>query len=264
MNRSKRSVEKRPEEQKKKKFIHKGLQSQLLAWSVLIGTILLICGTTFAWYTTIKKEADSEILDVMTPYYLTLLNPSESDALSLSVGRLMPGKVKQIVFCVSNRNDEENGINSDKADFDYTLELIHTDNLDLIYSLYALEAATADTADIVAEDVLVVDGVPTTQPTYWTVQTPGSPLAGNDVSAERHEQVSLSGNEINSGTYIAYEGEDLHLSVTENGYDSQYFLLEIEWTESAQTNFERYERETDMIYVLAKAVQPVPQKKTTQ
>ena len=47
----------------------------------------------------------------------------------------------------------------------------------------------------------------------------------------------------------------------ETGYDSQYFLLEIEWDVNEIGNFDKYEKETDMIYILVKALQPEPTKK---
>ena len=101
----------------------------------------MLLGVSFAWFTLVERSAESDATDVMAPYYLTLLNPSETSALQLSVGSLMPGKTKQILFCVSNKSNEENElINMGGADFDYSMELIHTDNLALNYTLYALEA----------------------------------------------------------------------------------------------------------------------------
>lgn len=232
---------------------------QVLAWCTIVGCFMLF-GVSFAWFTQVERSAESKVTNVMAPYYLTLLNPSETDVLQLSVGSLMPGRTKQIIFCVSNKNNEENEmINMGGADFDYSMELIHTDNLALNYTLYELEESTEEAADIVAEDVVIVDGATTTQLTYWTV---GTQFNGNDVSAERHAEVGLTGDEINSGTYISYaknDNNDFHLSDDGSGYDSQYFLMEIAWKNDALSNFEQYDKETDMIYILVKALLPKPE-----
>ena len=248
--------------QKVKRIIEKGIveksiRKKLFVWAILIGS-LVVTGVSFAWYSRMGKEAESDELNIMKPYYLTLMNPSMTDAMQLSVGSLTYGKTKQIVFCVTNKTDME------IAEFDYSLELIHTDNLALNYTIYALEAADADSAGIVAEDIVLESDTSTQVLTYWNVKDLSHPLVGVDVSDERHTQTALTGNEINSGTYIAYESDEnntLHLNVIPDGYDAQYFLLKIEWDESAQDNFANYENETDMIYLVAKAIQPQPQKK---
>lgn len=254
-------LKKRPKTEEKGKNIEKKLRRRVMAW-VMVAAALMLIGGTYAWYKSIEREAESKTASVMEPYYLTLLNPSETDVLQLSIGSLMPGRTKQVVFCVSNKKNEES-INMGGADFDYSIELIHTDNLALQYSIYELEESDEENAGVVAEDTVTVDGVPTAKRTYWSVKTPGTPLEGMDVSAVRHVETELTGDEINSGTYISYEAEDdtFHLSSTNGGYDSQYFLLEIDWEESALTNFEKYEKETDMIYILVKALQPEPSKK---
>lgn len=232
---------------------------QVLAWCMVVGCLMLF-GVSFAWFTQVERTAESKTTDVMAPYYLTLLNPSETATLQLSVGSLMPGRTKQILFCVSNQNNEENEmINMGGADFDYSMELIHTDNLALNYTLYELEETTEDSADIIGEDVVTENEEITTKYTYWKI---GTQFNGNDVSEERHAEVGLTGEEINSGTYISYaknDNNDFHLSDDGSGYDSQYFLMEIEWQADAVSNFEKYDKETDMIYILVKALLPKPE-----
>jgi len=243
---------------------------QVLAWISVLGCFLLI-GSSYAWYSLVIREADSETVEVMEPYYLTLLNSGGKDALQLSVGSLMPGRTKQIVFCVSNKKNEEK-INMGGSDFDYSMELIHTNNLALDYKIYELEKSDEINGKIVTNDSITEeDGSVTTKHSYWNVKVDGVALAGTDVSDKRYEQVGISGSEINSGTYIEYtkdtgtngeDGTNLHLtSSAEDGYESEYFLMEIEWKDSAQSNFEKYERETDMIYILVKALQPKPSQK---
>ena len=255
-------MRRRPERNSKKKFIGKGLRMQILAWCSIVA-VFMFFGVSFAWFTSVERTAESKTTNVMAPYYLTLLNPSETDVLQLSVGSLMPGRTKQIVFCVSNQQNEENElINMGGSDFDYSMELIHTNNLALNYTIYELEETEEASAEIVAEDTVSVDGVETTMLTYWKTKSPDTPLSGTDVSNIRHEQVELTGEEINSGTYIEYaksDTNDLHLSDNGEGYDSQYFLMEIEWDDAALSSFEKYDKETDMIYILVKALLPEPE-----
>lgn len=247
---------------KKKKLIGKGLQMQILVWGMLV-IILMIAGGTFAWYSIKERQAESKPAEVMKPYYLVLLNPSETDVLQLSVGSLMPGRTKQVVFCVSNKENEE--IMMGGSNFDYSMELIHTDNLALNYSIYELER-TEETGEgsILVEDKVIVEGSEQTIVTKWKKKSETA-LSSVNVSTERHSQVGLTGAEINRGTYLSYEsdaeGKQLHLTSGESGYDSRFFLLEIAWDENEITNFEKYEKETDMIYILVKALQPKPEKK---
>lgn len=253
-------MRRRPTKQKSKKKISNYFRTPVFAWCIFVGCLMLF-GVSFAWFTMVERVAESKPTSVMQPYYLTLLNPSETSALQLSVGSLMPGKTKQILFCVSNKSNEENElINMGGADFDYSLELIHTDNLALDYSLYALNATTEEEATestLVAEDTVVIDGETTTMLTYWNI---GQQFTGEDVSATRHEEIGLTGTEINRGTYISYASTDFHLKDdTQSGYDTQYFLLEIEWQSEATSNFEKYDKETDMIYLLVKALLPEPE-----
>ena len=124
-----------PTDRRKKKFIRKGRRMQIYAWSCLVGVALLLTGTTYAWYTLREREVESKEITVMKPYYLNLSNPSETDMLQLSVGSLLQGTAKQIVFCVTGRGEEQ--INQDTTAFDYALELVHTDNLALKYQLYS-------------------------------------------------------------------------------------------------------------------------------
>lgn len=252
---------------KKKNFIRRGVRMQVLGWISIVGVFLLF-SVSFAWYSVIKREADSQSTDVMEPYYLTLLNPSETDVLQLSVGSLLPGRTRQIVFCVSNKENEEK-INMGGKEFDYSMELIYTGNLAVNFRIYELEKSDAENGSIVTEDTVTADGGDATQILYWKVKTPNTPLTGEDVSDARHAEVGLSGTEINRGTYIQYtsnESVDFHLSSGDDGtgYESQYFLMEMEWDDAAYGSFEKYEKETDMIYILVKALQPEPRKDSTQ
>ena len=263
-----------PEKKQKKVHIEKKMRRRVYAWSLVVGVVLLI-GFTYAWYSLQKREAETEVATVQKPYHLVLGSPGETDSQLLSIGSLPNGQTKQIVFCVSCK-EAQNA-------FEYALELVHTDNLKLKYEVYKLEAADKSTGSIVVGDTVASDGT-TTEITYWNK---GIILTGTDVSAERHEQAGLTGTSkadgtttvstgdiVNRGTYIFYENVEGNDSVAaidnglkmEAGYDpvkntstdnTQYFVLEISW--DITTGFDKYEKETDMIYILAKAVQPEPE-----
>lgn len=271
-----------PDNNIKKFNMLKGLRLPSHAWCVLVGLMLLI-GFTFAWYTLQKREAETKAPNVMKPYYLNLSNPSETSALQLSVGSLLQGNTKQIVFCVNTEEAEQ--INKDTTTFAYDLELVHTDNLPLNYEIYELsklESAEGTEGDIIiAEDILMGDAENTTvETTYWEKKTSQngtvSTLKGTDVSAVRHAQVGLIASAdqestaeaiINKGTYISYgktetidNGLELTVGGIDGAYTSQYFVLEISWKElNGNDDYSNYDKETDMIYLLAKILQPEPE-----
>lgn len=252
------------EELHNKKQGKKGTKLQIMAW-MLVGTVLMLVtmliGGSYAWYSVKIRETESKTVDIMKPYYLTLLNPSETDSLQLAVGSLMPGKKKQVVFCVSNKNNEQNDqINMGGSDFAYSIELVYTNNLALEYEIYGLQNVDAQGSDtIVTNDTVIQDGEEVISTKYW--KKDASALNGIDVSKQRQEQMEVSEDVWNKGTYISYEENDqLYLMTSESGYASQYFVLEISWKEAEGSNFEKYEKETDMIYLLVKALQPEPVK----
>lgn len=293
----------RPQPAKKRQF-HKERRIRLSVYvcCAVVGIALLV-GITFAWYSQQKREAETNTANVMKPYYLTL-KPSGTDAQQLSIGSLLQGSTKQIVFCVSS--DEEPQINKGTTTFEYALELVHTDNMALKYEIYPLEeTAEGESSIIVAEDIVKDSGEVDTRTTYWKKKTVGGvskPLTGVDVSAERWVQAGLTGTEganaagtdgasegtsgetgqaagmtdaaleniINRGTYISYAksaGNEDGTGVIDNGLvlevgegavnNAQYFVLEVSW--SITSGFEKYDKETDMIYLLAKALQPEPE-----
>ncbi len=256
----------------KRKRIFSSNRYRILLWCAMLA-IIVGSTATFAWYGFNKREADSASADVMKPYYLTLLNPSETDGLQLAVGNLFPGNVKQVVFCVSNRDNENTaGLEMGGTSFEYSIELIHTENLALEYEIYELTEVSADTAGAIAalDEVKDESGNTISKTTYWKKKSV-TPLSGSDVSSVRHTAVGLTGTmPVNAGKYIAYQtasDNTAKLQLSAGGdeagnptFDSQFFLLEIKWQDGAE--FEKYKKETDMIYLLVEALQPQPQKKT--
>ena len=249
-------------------------------WLLGVISTVLICSTaSFAWYGIKEREADSAPAEVMKPYYLNLRNPSDTANLQLSVGNLFPGDVKQIVFCVSNKNNEKSGLDMGVTSFAYAIELIHTQNLALEYKIYELNKLEGNKdGAIVVLDKVEQDGKVTEYRSYFEKATQ-LPLSGEDVSTIRHEQAGLvSTMPVNAGEYLSFtksqknkdsQGKALNLRLeasTEDGkptFDTQYFVVEIDWKNGAEAVFEKYEKETDMIYLLVEALQPKPQKKET-
>ena len=263
----------------KRRRIFKSKRTRIMLACVAIA-IFMCCPITFAWYGAKEREADSAPAEVMKPYYLNLRNPSDTANLQLSVGNLFPGDVKQIVFCVSNKNNEKEGLDMGVTSFEYSVELIHTENLALEYKIYELEKledANGGTGDVIEVlDVVDTAGGTKEHRSYFTLAT-GICLNGTDVSLQRHAQAGLVGNmPVNAGQYISYtqssktdeSGNPKKLRLEANlqdgqpTFDSQYFLMEIDWVDEAENNFDKYEKETDMIYVLVEALQPKPEKKT--
>lgn len=261
-----------------RKRIFESRRYKIMLWCALVA--LIVASTaTFAWYGANDREADSAPADIMKPYYLNLRNPSDTDDLQLTVGNLFPGDVKQIVFCVSNKNNEKTGLDMGVTSFEYSIELIHTENLALEYRIYELDAATeGESGAIAALDTVTItdeDGSTSeeSQITYWK-KASDTELSWEDVSDTRHTQVGLTETmPVNAGKYASYTKTSdnttklrLEAGQDESGnptFDSQYFLIEIDWEDGAASKFEQYEKETDMIYLLVEALQPEPQKKDT-
>lgn len=266
-----------------RKRIFESRRYKIMLWCALVA-IIVGCTATFAWYGASERQADSAPAEVMKPYYLTLRNPSDTASLELSIGNLFPGDMKQVVFCVSNKNNEASGLDMGVTNFEYSIELIHTENLALQYRIYELTSASEGETDAIAalDKVTITNEdnttTETTEVTYWKKKS-ATALTGEDVSDIRHTQVGLTGTmPVNAGKYTSYtksntvdsEGNALSLELEagqdENGnptFDSQYFLIEIDWVDGSASQFEKYEKETDMIYLLVEALQPKPEKKDT-
>ena len=226
-------------------------------------TLVMAAGVTYAWYTgTESVSATREEVEVMTPYFLYLLNPGTTDSLQFAIGNLHPAETKQTVICVSNKKPDD--VTDDSidiarvSDFDYELEFITTNNLEVNYKIYELNQHTlAAGADVPESGIQMpdVDGI------YWTKK--GEALEGTNTSAERHAEALGTSNPsgvVNKGTYTLYSkdssGGELHL-IYENGkYDYDYYLIEVDWKDD--TSFERNRKETDVNYVVVNAMQPKP------
>lgn len=225
--------------------------------------LLTVSGVTFAWYTRSENvSASREGIEVMTPYFLYLLNPGTSDSLEYTIGNIHPSETKQTVICVSNKKPDD--VDDDSidiarvSDFTYELEFITTNNLEVNYEIYELvihELGDGETAPVGSVTMPEVSGV------YWTKV--GNALVGQDTSTERHQSVfgtSAPSGVVNSGKYTLYSkdsaGNALHLSYTGGSYDYDYYLVEIDWID--ENSFENSLKETDVNYVVVNAMQPEP------
>lgn len=220
--------------------------------------VLLLFGVSFAWYTFREREAKSREREVMEPYCLYLRDAEDKVSAKLDVDNLIAGETKKIPFSVSNAPNSN--IDMGGGNFDFTLELIHTGNLPLTYTLYELEQKDMSAPSVFEDETALK-----------------KPLQSVDITKARWEEalgVEASGI-VNRGTYLLYEkaggaaGEAqdtlpyLHLStsVAENGattYSTKYFLLEIAFPGTG--DFQKYNKEIDMIYLAATAKQPRPVK----
>lgn len=249
---------KEKEQAKKRKKVHKKIhrrhRPRIPVQLAVVLMVLLVCiGGTFAWYTWLERAANSKDAEVMEPYYLYLRDKSDTEMVRLALDSLFAGETKNLYFCVSNGPNEKSGTIGEMGggNFDYTMELVYTENVPLTFNLYELDSF---------EDTAIAGGG-----TRLTVAT--------DKTADRH-QAMFGDNPVedivNKGKYVTYlkgkDGKQLHLETGKDGdgketYMSRYFRLEVTCT--ADT-FDQYRKETDMIYLLVKAEQPKPTKRDEQ
>lgn len=234
---------------------------------------------SFAWYRFSSDEhAETDSIEIMTPYFLYLMNSDDQTSLQFSVGNLHPGEVKQIVICVSNKRPvdvTDSSIDIARvSEFAYDLEFVYTENLAVNYDIYELDKSSyVDEAEIPEGGILVedVNGFFWTKKKYADVTDPDNPtditkklVPDKDVTETRLESVfgvSESGYDhiFNHGRYMLYQkdgnGEALGLKYDVD-YEYDYYLIEITWKDGV--NFSEYTKETDLLYVIVNAKQPKP------
>jgi len=225
--------------------------------------MLILLGTTYAWFTRSENvSASRDNIEIMTPYFLYLLNPGTTDSLEYTIGNIHPAETKQTVICVSNKKPEdieEDSIDIARiSDFTYELEFITTNNLEVNYEIYELAIHELGKEKTLPNGAVTM---PNVQGIYWTKV--GNALKGEDVSDERHNSVFGTSNPsevVNSGKYMLYSndssGNPLHLSYNNSAYDYDYYLIEINWQD--EDSFENSLKETDVNYVVVNAMQPKP------
>lgn len=254
--------EKKQQKKKARRLFHmkKRTRMQLLAITSLV--LLFLIASSFAWYTVRLREGWSREREVMDPYCLYLRDKDDRVSAELSVNNLSSGEVKEIPFCVSNAPNTGSGIVMGGGEFDFDLELIYTENMPLTYRILELRQQDSSKPS------------PFEDPTALKYE-----VNGTEVTDIRHGEVfaglsSLS-DIVNKGKYRLYEKEgaapgtpeseigNLHLSTGTDGgggttYSTRYFLLQI--TVPEVLDFQKYNKETDVIYIVATAKQPRPVK----
>lgn len=247
----------------------------------IIITMMIICilalAVTYSWYLYSRdNHADSKDVQIMTPYFLYLLNPDDKNSLQLSVGNIHPGEVKQVVFCVSNKKPDDVTDSSidiaRESKFNYDLEFIYTQNLLVNYDIYELQKSDYTDESDIPDDGIVVEGIDSV---YWQKmknddETTAKPLKfTKDETAARLNELFRDDTSgiFNKGKYLLYQkdtnGNPLGLEYKNiNGvhkYEYDYYLLEISWQEGV--DFSKYTKETDLVYVVVNAKQPEPVEK---
>lgn len=219
---------------------------------------------THSWYVIdSERKVESSPTDVMTPYFLYLLNPDDEKSLSVSIGNIHPGEVKRMVIAVSSKNeDEETPFDIAKDnDFRYQLELAYTENLMVDYSVFSLVADENG-------EIPVYDKFGTVVKMFSKEYEDA--MTSEDVSEERRKEMYGEDTEgiVNLGRYELFEKDsndgELHLvsKVEADGtvtYAMDYYLIEIKWKDGM--DFNEYTKETDLVYVIVKALQPRPTEK---
>lgn len=270
--------------QQKKSQRNRNLCGKQKGW--ILAVMLCVLGfsmVSFAWYyRKTHKEAETEGREVMVPYYLYLLDDSESTSFQLAVGHLHPSETKSVIVGVSNKAVGQSGVTypvGRSSEFDYELELAYTPNLPMDYKIYELMETDApetqgDPSVIEIENENGV--IRYLKPVASDGQV--NPLEISDdsdlVTRNNNEEMYGVGAEPSTVVnYIQYDvyrqdavGASLSLSTKSRDdstdYDLDYYLIELKWQDGIV--FDNYLKETDLVYVIVKALQPEPKEKQAE
>lgn len=245
---------------------------QLIVAMALV-MVLILALVTYAWYTLLQnRRVNSEMRDVMQPYYLYLVEPNGTDSLRLSVGNLHPGETKQIMIGVTNKKpNNENSVSyqiGKNSNFHYDLELAYTSNLPLNFKVYSLkEDAQASGESAYTAKWTDHNNQPVTKKYEKSLltkndQTSNSLTDKNNKEMYGEDKVDQT---VNKATYDVYDKNgtsnfELKTTVGENGevsFDLNYYLIELSWQNDI--SFPDYLKETDLMYVMVNAMQLEPQ-----
>lgn len=248
---------------------------------ILILIVFIIVGATFTWFLfTEDNQGDRKDVQIMTPYFLYLLNPDDTHSLQFSVGNIHPGETKQIVICVSNKKPvdvQDGSIDiARESKFNYDLQFLYTENLPVNYDLYELQKYELPGNSDVEDDWIIVEGI---DGVYWKKSTGQLNADGTekpltvtkDVTSERLESVFGTDSPegvVNKGKYLLYqydgqaESQPLGLEYKDDTYEFDYYLIEISWKDGVI--FNDYTKETDLLYVVVNAKQPEPKAQTSE
>lgn len=235
---------------------------------------------SFAWYyRKTHKNAETERREVMVPYYLYLLDDSESASFQLAVGHLHPSETKSVIVGVSNKAVGQSGVAypvGRNSEFAYKLELAYTPNLPMDYKIY--ELAETDAPETEDSSVIKIenengDAIRYLKPVISNGEM--SQLKISDDSDEITERYNkeMYGEDATPETVVNYIQYDVYekdvmgglLSLStksedeKTDYDLDYYLIELKWQDGII--FDNYLKETDLVYVIVTALQPEPEER---
>ncbi|MGN0341733.1 MAG: hypothetical protein ACI4DO_02975 [Roseburia sp.] len=256
-------------EKNQKKF-HKKIDRRKKVVLFVLTLVLLALLGSFAWYViSSRRDIYSADEDVMVPYFLYLKNATDENSLNFSVGNLHPGQTISQVICVTNKIPEDDTGNigyeiSRESEFAYELELAYTENLPVKYRVYDLKEDESGDVVVGYEE----DGNPQEKRFSKLAVNPMSPTKKDDIRMQ--EVFGMEEDElddvVNKGTYDSYTtggpGGTDRLTLTtsldqdEVVYDKDFYLIEISWMDGI--DFSNYTKETDLVEVIVKALQPRP------
>ncbi|HBA67741.1 MAG TPA: hypothetical protein DCZ40_00045 [Lachnospiraceae bacterium] len=237
-----------------------------------IAILMILClaagGGTLAWYLREDvKQAQTDGAEVMAPYNLYLMNPNGRDSLKFAVGNLHPGEVKHTVICVSNRvpEDYEGADNMSElvkdSEFNYELQLVHTENLAVDYAVYPLKQYEMPSQGVLPPGAILMEGdEPSYRQYYWMKEA--SQMRGTDNTEKMVKEVfgdEDTADVVNIGEYLFFGNEDMNLAYSNGTYEYDYYLIEVTWQDIS--DFDIYKKETDLVYVMVNAKQPRPTEK---
>lgn len=281
---NKTTTEKKKQLNKFSKSVVHGKRKRIVLAVCIAVLVFALIG--FAWYYYIShREVLTNDEKVMQPYNLYLLDAGGNDYLNLTVGSLHPGETKQVVIGVSNHDPKGGGTDykiAKESKFNYEMELAYTKNLPITYKVYELDKldeASVDPDNLAADVIRVQEknnsGVMDTIG-YWKKRLyldAAKPLnADTSLTDKMNKQMyageggTIPDTVKNLGQYDLYSvGTDgttkLQLNTTLSGnqvhFDLNYFLIEIDWKDGI--SFEDYKKETDLVYVIVKALQLKPE-----
>lgn len=197
--------------------------------AVSFSVMLIISFTVIAVAKFYKEENTETVLtgDNIASYHMELVGNGKETTLTqeLLLADLNPGDTKNVVFFVTNGNEEKK-LYSDVS-MDYTIQIIHTSNIPLIYELY-------DEA--------------------------GKKIKPSDIT-ETGEKYN------NTGVYMNYENDNsgklFTLKTSSEDSDkviSHKYTLKIIWPKTDESADFRYVKELDFLYININAYEHNPLK----
>lgn len=241
------------------------VKKKIIIAAILAVLCLAAGGGTLAWYLKEEvKQAQTTGAEIMAPYNLYLMDPNAKDSLKLAVGNLHPGEVKRTVICVSNKVPEDyaGGDNMSElvkdSEFNYELQLVHTENLAVDYEIYPLKRHEIPASGALPTGAILLEGDDPAYRLYYWMKAASS-IAGND-NTEKMRKEAFGQTDItdivNVGQYLFFDDSSMKLAYRNGAYEYDYYLIEVTWQDIR--DFDAYKKETDLLYIVVNAKQPRP------